>query len=255
MVEFIERRTRPSLLKTKSGDLHGGTLFDLLYDGFYSVYLLRQGGTPEDGSQFRSRIVGYLDEFERRARKALFEADDIEAAKYAFSATVDEAILRSQYDMRAEWERRPLQLLLFGDHLAGEHFFSRLDGLRAQGVKRLRALEVFHMCLLLGFQGKYLLADAEKLEYVIARLGDEIAGLKDRPTGFAPHAMRPDQIVHQLRRGLRPWLLGTIFTVFGLTAYAAMEFDLQRTVERRTAGYEKLVRPTAPLADVTVTWP
>jgi type VI secretion system protein ImpK len=78
------------------------------------------------------------------------------AAKFAYCAAVDEMVLSSQFKIRADWERRPLQLVLFGEQLAGE-VLPVSGGCRAQGAARLQSLEVFHMCLLLGFQGKYLL--------------------------------------------------------------------------------------------------
>ena len=53
--------------------------------------------------------------------------------------------------------------MLFGDQLAGENFFNRLESLRARGSAHLQALEVFHMCLLLGFQGRYIIEGSEKL--------------------------------------------------------------------------------------------
>jgi type VI secretion system protein ImpK len=56
---------------------------------------------------------------------------------------------------------------------------------------RLQALEVFHMCLLLGFQGKYALEGTEKLGYLTARLGDEILHLQGRRSAFAPHWAPP----------------------------------------------------------------
>jgi type VI secretion system protein ImpK len=43
------------------------------------------------------------------------------------------------------------------------------------------------MCLLLGFQGRYMLEGTEKLNYLTSRLGDEIAHLKGKRGGFAPH--------------------------------------------------------------------
>ena len=101
--------------------------------------------------------------------------------------------------MRLAWERRPLQLVIFGDQLAGEHFFDRLEALRSAGGARLPALQVFHMCLLIGFRGKHALDASDKLSYLTARLGDEIAHMQGRSKGFAPQAERPDQIVHKLR--------------------------------------------------------
>ena len=59
-------------------------------------------------------------------------------------------------------ELQSLQLHLFGDHLASENFFHRLEELRVQGASQLPSLEVYHYCLLLGFEGKYRLEGPEK---------------------------------------------------------------------------------------------
>ena len=58
-------------------------------------------------------------DFMRGARRQDATPDDIDNAKYAFCAAVDEIILRSPYAIREEWARRPLQLVLFGDQPAG----------------------------------------------------------------------------------------------------------------------------------------
>lgn len=154
------------------------SLLDLLYDGFFMLFLLKNGREPGDADEFRARIQQFLGDFERGAKKLDVAAEDVYAAKFAFCAAIDESVLASQFRIRAEWERRPLQLVLFGEQLAGEKFFQYLEECRAQGARRLQSLEVFHMCLLLGFQGKYLLEGPEKLAYLTARLGDEIAHMK-----------------------------------------------------------------------------
>ena len=62
------------------------------------------------------------------------------------------------------------------------------------GSQHLQALEVFHICLLLGFQGRYILEGSEKLSYFTSRLGDEIAHMKGTRGGFAPRVERPNRI-------------------------------------------------------------
>ena len=71
--------------------------------------------------------------------------------------------------------------------LAGEHFYTELEQVRLRGSASLQALEVLYMCLLTGFQGKYMLDGKEKLNYLIASLGKEIADLKGKRAQFAPH--------------------------------------------------------------------
>src|SRR4051812_15266090 len=95
------------------------TLLDLMYDGFYALFMLKNGNGPQDNADFAQKTTQFLEEFGRGAKKQGASTDDIDASKYAFCAAVDEIILRSNFSIREEWVRRPLQLVLFGDQLAG----------------------------------------------------------------------------------------------------------------------------------------
>nr|WP_229423821.1 type IVB secretion system protein IcmH/DotU [Massilia frigida] len=231
------------------------TLLDLMYDGFYALFMLKNGNGPQDNADFQHKTTQFLEEFTRGAKKQGASADDIDAAKYAFCAAVDEIILRSTFSIRDEWERRPLQLVLFGDQLAGENFYHRLESLRTRGSTHLQALEVFHMCLLLGFQGRYILEGSEKLNYLTARLGDEIANMKGKRGGFAPHADRPDQIVHKLRSDLPLWVLCSVFGLICILGYIGLRASLGKTTEERMAGYNDVVKLAPRAANLTITLP
>jgi type VI secretion system protein ImpK len=231
------------------------TLLDLMYDGFYALFMLKNGNGPQDDAAFARKMTQFLDDFGRNARRRNAAPDDVDAAIYAFCAAVDEIILRSGFAIRDAWERRPLQLQLFGDQLAGEHFFERLERLRERGSAHVEALEVFHMCLLLGFQGRYILEGTEKLNYLTARLGDEIAHMKGRRGGFAPHAERPDQIRHKLRSDLPLWVLYSVFGLICVLGYAGLRTSLGRTSEARMNAYSDVVKMAPRAANLTITLP
>lgn len=235
--------------------IDGGTLLDLMYDGFYLVVLLRRRSAPADGAAFRDRVKRFLDMFERAAKRANIDTEDVYAAKYAFCALVDETVLGSQMAIRTEWERNPLQLQFFGDQLAGENFFKRLEELRSQGAARLQSLEVFHMCLLLGFQGKYLLEGPEKLGYLSARLGDEITHLKGKRAAFAPRWAPPDQIRNALRNDVPLWVIGSVFAAITLVAYIGLRTWLGQSAEEQLAGYEELIKLPPATATLKITLP
>src|SRR3990167_4775723 len=129
-------------------------LMDLLFDGFYMVFLLRNRHLPGSAQDFRERVKTFLAGFERGTQRLDSKAEDVFLAKFAFTALVDELAMSPTLGLRDQWERRPLQLELFGEQLAGEKFFEHLETLRGQGAARIPVLEVFHMCLLLGFQGR-----------------------------------------------------------------------------------------------------
>ncbi|QBE65933.1 type IVB secretion system protein IcmH/DotU [Pseudoduganella lutea] len=251
--------TAPSLMDAAAPATNASaapqTLLDLMYDGFYALFMLKNGNAPQHDADFAARMVQFLDEFGRNAKKQGASADDIDAAKYAFCAAVDEIILKSGFSIRDAWARKPLQLALFGEQLAGENFFHRLEALRTRGSAHLQALEVFHMCLLLGFQGRYILEGSEKLNYLTSRLGDEIAHMKGKRGGFAPHAERPDQIVNKLRSDFPLWVLATVFTLICALGYIGLRTSLGKNTGQQMAAYNDVVKMAPRAANLTITLP
>lgn len=148
-----------------------------------------------------------------------------------------------------------MQLVLFGEQLAGEKFYQYLEECRAQGAARLQSLEVFHMCLLLGFQGKYLLEGPEKLAYLTARLGDEIANMKGKRAPFAPHWPLPDQISHRLKREVPLWAIGAVFALVGLLAFVGLNTYLKDSTVRALAPYSQVIKVGPESANLTISLP
>jgi len=248
----VERRAAPT---PRGAAGTAPALVDLMVEGFYALFLLKSGCGPQDQAAFADRMTGFLGEVDRSAKALGIAADDVTAAKYAFCAAVDEIILGSEYPVREAWETRPLQLRLFGDQLAGEHFFQRLEDLRAKGSAHLQALEVYHLCLLLGFQGRFALDGRDKLNYLTARLGDEIARMRGKTRAFAPHAQRPDQIVHKLGSNTSVWVLCGVFALAGLGAYLGFRSTLGHETDRALVSYNDLIKLPPRSASVTITLP
>ena len=231
------------------------SLSDLMADGFYLLLMIRRGQLPTDPEAFVREVQAFLDGVERGAMRLGIPSEDVYAAKYAYCAALDEAILSQPSSIRSTWELRPLQLRLFGEHLAGENFFDRLEELRRQGVPRLPSLEVFHTCLLLGFEGKYRLEGPEKLGYLTARLGDEIIYLKGKRAGFAPHWPPPDNVKHVLRNVVPMWLPAAVVGAFALLGFLSLRFYLNHQTETRLAVYQDIVQMPERTAHITITLP
>lgn len=193
----------------------GPSLREMLEDGVYLLFLLKDGNTPGSSVEFNRRIDQFLQQYERNARNFGKTPDAIGQAKYAFCALLDEIVLASGFALRDEWERMPLQLRLFGEHLAGEGFFNRLEQLRLEPARHIEELEVYYTCLLLGFQGRYLLEGSEKLGYLTHKLGQEIQQVRGGKADFAPNWQLPQRFQAFVRHELPLWLY------FALLALAA----------------------------------
>ncbi|MBX3680518.1 type IVB secretion system protein IcmH/DotU [Cognatazoarcus halotolerans] len=231
------------------------SLVDLLYDGFYLVFLLKNRHAPTGAEGLANRFIEFLDGFERDAKRQGTDPEAIYAAKYALCATVDEVVLGSSFAVRSEWERQPLQLALFGDVLAGERFFDKLEQLRGNAAARLEVLEVFHMCLLLGFKGRYLLEGTEKLGYLTAQLGEQIAHLKGKHRGFAPHWALPDRASHTLRREIPLWVIGALTALMALGAYVGLRSQLSAEILERLDVYQGIISESSAVPRLVITLP
>ncbi|HRN45107.1 type IVB secretion system protein IcmH/DotU [Acinetobacter johnsonii] len=234
-------------------------LVDLLHDGFYIVFLLKNKYIPSSATEFREKIIVLLNRFENQARKLQFSSDDIQDAKYAYCALLDETIVTQQdaqfFELQNSWLISPLQLSLFGSQLAGYRFFEILEELRRKGNSRLAALEVYHYCMLLGFHGRYRIESIENLNHLVARVGDEIDYLKGKKAAFSPFASLPDQIKHMIHRELPFYWILLFLIVFALLSFAGLRYMLSKQSTNSLATYENVISTPTEQAHITIHLP
>lgn len=207
------------------------TLNDLLEDGIYLLFLLRDRNAPNSTAEFNRRIDRFLSLFESNARNFGKSPDAVADAKFAFCALLDEIILSSDFAIRDDWELAPLQLRLFGQHLAGETFFTKLDSLRLNPEAHVETLEVFHTCLLQGFQGKYLIEGSDKLHYLISRLTHEIEHVRGGSPEFAPHWKLPFKFQEFVRHDLPLWIYYALLVVVCVAIFLVLSILLGNQAE------------------------
>src|SRR5690606_26688300 len=212
-------------VETHAGSVN--SLVDLLHDVFYIVFLLKNHYVPTTIESFREKILEMLNHFEHQARQMQFSIEDIQDAKYAYCALIDETIVTQQdehfFNLQNSWMISPLQLRLFGSQLAGYRFFEHLEEIRHKDKQRLAVLEVYHYCLLLGFHGKYRIESIEHLNSLIARVGDQIDYLKGKKVAFSPFAAIPDQIRHIIHRELPFFWILIFLLLFAVISFVAFK--------------------------------
>jgi len=225
MNEHLLYETGSNESGSHASGLPGPSLCDLLEEGFSVLALLRGGAWPADADAFRARLEGLLAAFEAQAARRGLGPEAGEAA-YAFCALADEILLSAASHLREAWERAPLQLTRYGDHLAGEGFFRRLERLREHPADHREALEAFHACLLLGFQGRYLLQEPGALPWLKAQVGRELARIRGGEPGFAPHAEPVFRYAAPRHRRVPPWGYGALLVMVALTIHYAFVYLL-----------------------------
>jgi type VI secretion system protein ImpK len=141
-----------------------------------------------DAEAFRGEIRQQLIFANEEGAKRGYSREDIRLAMFAVIALLDESILNSSNPVFADWPRRPLQQEIFGGHQAGEVFFQNIDSLLAQPDSSVLAdiLELYLLCILLGYGGKYSVLGKGELRTV----ADSIAARIRRIRGSGP--LSPD---------------------------------------------------------------
>jgi type VI secretion system protein ImpK len=187
-----------------------------------------------DADSFRAHVKALLANADREARQAGYDGEQVKLAIYAYVAFLDESVLRSSEPIFAGWARQPLQEEIFGDHVAGEAFFRKLDDLLARQDSEALAdvMEVFLLCLALGFRGRYGSASGDQLHGLITTDESRI----DRIRGPAPElspAWRPPK--DEIGVGADPWLprLGMVAAgvfLLALILFAAFRLGLRSGV-------------------------
>ena len=134
------------------------SLPDMAATLFSLILSLRTSSNYGSENDLRRKIAGYLDQIDKEGLEAGIAREDLEAVKYPLVAFIDETILNSEWKGRESWREHPLQLDLFGETVAGERFFERLDKVRRAGEGKAELLEIYYLCMALGFEGKYKIA-------------------------------------------------------------------------------------------------
>ena len=74
-------------------------------------------------------------------------------AKYALAAWIDEMLIEAPWEGRGYWKNRSLEIELFKGATAHETFYLKAEEAKSQATRD--ALEVFYVCVVLGFRGLY----------------------------------------------------------------------------------------------------
>ena len=175
-----------------------GPVFDLI--------LRLKAGIVAPSNELRPQIAAMLTDFEKRGERYRFSSKIIQVSKFALAAFVDETVLSSKFNLKEEWEKNPLQLEYFGEQLAGNKFFEKLLAMIKQVDVTADAVEIYYVCMLLGFRGRYGVYEKEKLLSIMQETANALvrAG-KIRPVELSPHWLANDQPKPPEKRGMPTW--------------------------------------------------
>ncbi len=180
--------------------------------------------TPTDAGVFRNQMKAAIHAAESAATASGYPAEDTRLATFAMVAFLDESILNSNNPVFADWARMPLQEELFGGHTAGEIFFQCIDRLlsRSDSPQLADVLEVFALCLLLGYRGRYSLSGQEGIRTVLEAISDKMQRIRGPARPLSPNWSAPQEAVRA--KAYDAWVRRLTFGAIGCLALALILF-------------------------------
>jgi type VI secretion system protein ImpK len=130
-----------------------------------------------DSESFKAHVRGALHAAMQEGAARGYAPDDVSSAAYAVVAFLDESVLNLRSPVFATWSGQPLQQEWSQKYLAGEEFFDYLQRLmgRPDSAELADILEVFFLCIVLGYRGRYGLAGSGQLIAIAQNVQSKIS--------------------------------------------------------------------------------
>ncbi len=206
-----------------------------------TVRLRANRQTAADVTAFRNHLKQLLSAAHEEAQREGYRSEDIKLAIYPVVVFIDESVLNSRHPMFADWPRKPLQEEVFGGHTGGEIFFANLGELlrRPDSEDLADVLEVYHLCLLLGFQGRYSVAGRGELRGVLAAVTDKITRIRGANRALSPAGRPPS--AEAIPIGRDPWIRRLLIAAATAFTIALLLFVIfSASLSARLSGLREL---------------
>jgi len=215
---------------TSALDTRGWNLALAFQDVFTAIVRLRHNRqTVSNADAFRAQMKQALLRADQEARSGGYKAEDVRQVLFAVVAFLDESVLGSRNPIFADWPRLPLQTELFGHQIAGEVVFQELQKTlgRSDSPEVCDVLEVYALCLLLGFRGRYAAGGGGDVYSLISAIQEKIRRVRGPSGPLSPRGLLPSdavRIAHKDRWVRR--LAVTAFIILGLAVILFVVFKL-----------------------------
>lgn len=233
------------------------------------IVLQLRAGQMAPSNELRRQVGDLLLQMEQRSAESGYQNQHAYRTKYALTAFVDETVVNGPFSEtdREQWAAHPLLLDFFGELDAGLRFFQHLDALLGEANNQLNliaaeraaarnpdpelwrslnrtldVLEVYYLCLILSYKGRFAIDFNNERPGTIAAVADCLrrAG-RLREEELSPNWKVSDQPEPQVDPGLPKWVKLAVAASYGLAAllFLTLSFLLSTWL---TAAAGKLLR-------------
>lgn len=198
------------------------------------VARLRNTAGNVNVAQVRERVYRELHTFAKAGREAGVPAEQLRAAHYGLSATVDDVVMNTPWGAHSDWRNRTMVNEFHKDVEGGERFYAYLAKLmEAPGANR-NILLMFYECLSLGFEGRYRVRQRGHSEHATVREKvwqtlRNVLGPLERE--LSPEWKGANAPARGQKRQIPVWLVAAAAALLGFLVFMGLLFMLSLRAE------------------------
>lgn len=202
---------------------------------FALIGRIRNRAQHTNPDALRGAVVREIQQFENRALQAGVHARNVNIARYALCATVDDVVLNTPWGGRSIWTQQSMVGTFHKETHGGDRFFDVLAKLEQDPANNLELLEFIYVCLSLGFEGRLRVEHQGTDKHL--RIREGLARLIRANRGQAERALSPMwdglKLGHKvLRAWLSVWVIAGVLAVVLSLAFTGLTFALSGDTER-----------------------
>ncbi|MGH1373711.1 MAG: type IVB secretion system protein IcmH/DotU [Cellvibrionaceae bacterium] len=191
--------------------------------------------------ELHKRLTDEIKAFDVRAQQAGAAAETVVSARYLLCTVVDEIVLNTPWGAGGGWSQHSLLSLFHQETFGGEKCFLILQRMQENPSKHLDLLELYYLCLSLGFEGKYKLVQRghEQLDQIREGLYQTIENHRGHmEQDLSAQWQGCGQKKSSMMDYIPLWVVASIMLAVLVVSYSGFRYWLYDTTQPTTAKIE-----------------
>ena len=206
---------------------------------------LRTTVQHDDVPNLHRQVANEIREFDQKAKNAGIAPEIVLSASYLLCSVIDEMVLNTPWGANSGWSQRSLLSLYHRETGGGEKCFTILQRMLETPAQQLDFLELFYICLSVGFEGQYRLDPRGQTQ--LAQIQDHLyQTIENYRGGFEPDlsatwqsgATRSNRLIHYIPM----WVVASCVLALLLLVYSGFRVWLYQSTAETTAALTELTR-------------
>jgi type VI secretion system protein ImpK len=192
---------------------------------------IQEQEVPLDEKLYQEFVLA-LTLLEEQAHLHLLTTAEVTKIKFALIIFCDEVILHNRLSSHQQWPQYRLQYSLLGIDDGDALFFQHLDKLLKNSKHNINLLELYYLCLELGYQGNSM--DNTQLLRLKVIINQEIIRVKGQPNRVVGQYCRDDYLALMTsKKTMSPASIMIIGIFLFMISFGAVEFFLREKIQQQ----------------------